>query len=72
MKNKILFICVLAAALFIWSCNEKSPVAPDFANQSETLDKRVHVPVGTVTPFYNYPQVIHLKVLQLTSAETCI
>jgi len=50
MKNKILFICVLTAALFIWSCNEKSPVAPDFANQSETLDKRVHVPVGTVTP----------------------
>jgi len=50
MKSKILFICVLAAAVFIWSCNEKSPVAPDFANQNETLDKRAHVPVGTVTP----------------------
>lgn len=49
MKSKILFICVLAVALFIWSCNEKSPVAPDFANQNETLDKRAHVPVGTVT-----------------------
>lgn len=47
MKNKILFICVLAAALFVWSCNEKSPVAPEFANQNETLDKKV--PVGTVT-----------------------
>ena len=55
MKNKILFIFVLAAALFVWSCNEKSPVAPDFANQSETLDKRVHVPVGTVTPILSLP-----------------
>jgi len=55
MKSKILFICVLAAALFIWSCNEKSPVAPDFANQIETLDKRVDVPVGTVTPILSLP-----------------
>ena len=55
MKSKILFICVLAAALFIWSCNEKSPVAPDFANQSETLDKRAHVPVGTVTSILSLP-----------------
>ncbi len=55
MKSKVLFICVLAAALFVWSCNEKSPVTPDFANQSETLDKRAHVPVGTVTPLLSLP-----------------
>ncbi|VAX29582.1 hypothetical protein MNBD_IGNAVI01-987 [hydrothermal vent metagenome] len=55
MKKKLLFICVIAAALFVWSCNEKSPVAPDFANQSQTLDKRVHVPVGTVTSLLELP-----------------
>ena len=63
MKNKILFICVLAAALFIWSCNEKSPVAPDFANQSETLDKRVHVPVGLTKTRWRAPRsVIHCAI----------
>ncbi len=48
MKNKILLIWVLAAVLIVWSCNEKSPVAPDFVNQNKTLDKKVAV--GTVTP----------------------
>ncbi len=48
MKNKILFICVLAAALFVWSCNEEPPFVPDSQTQEDALNKKL--PVGTVTP----------------------
>ncbi len=55
MKKKFLFTCIITIVLIASNCSEKSPVAPHFANQSEMLDKRIHLPVGTVTSILQLP-----------------
>jgi len=39
MKNKILILTFMFLALFIWSCDEEPPLAPETSNDQEVLKK---------------------------------
>jgi len=50
MKNKILFICLLTAALFVWnSCSEQPTSVLDTQNTNSALSKTVYVPGSDIT-----------------------
>ena len=49
MKNKILILLFTMLTLFIWSCDEESPLVPETPVEEEALSKTI----GEVTPIFS-------------------